>query len=207
VIVSVPTGRVDVVRVAVVVALAPLPTVDSVAVPRVTPPLAKVTVPVGGAEAPATVGTVKINCTAEPKVELVGFAVSVSFAPEATATVSVVEDEIALKLPAAGAVAVMVSVPTGSAVVVSVATHEVAAPAGVPVKVPVPSVVPPLANVTGEVGHVPLMAATVSVNTTGAPKVSPVAGEAVRVPVAETAPTVTVAVGAGLAAALFASPG
>ena len=200
-IVSVPTGRADVVSVAVVVAFAPLPTVVSVAVPRVTPPLVKVTVPVGGAEAPATVGTVKTSWTGSPNEELVGFAVSVSFAPEAAATVSVVEEEIAPKLPPAGAVAVTVSVPTGSAVVVMLAVHVAGFPVGAAGKVAVPSVVPPLAKVSVEVGQAPLMGATVSVSVTGAPKVSPVAGEAVSVAVAAAWPTVTVAVGAGLAAA------
>ncbi len=93
--VSVPTGNCEVVKIAVVTALAPVPVVASVPVPSVTPPLVNVTVPVGDAEAPATVGTVKVSATDEPKVELVGFAVSLSFAPEAIATVSVVVDEIA----------------------------------------------------------------------------------------------------------------
>jgi hypothetical protein len=198
---SVPTGREDVLSVAVVVAFAPVPVVTRVAVPSVTPPLVKVTRPVGAAEAPETVGTVKTSCTGEPKVEVVGLAVRVSFAPDTMATDSVVEEEIAPKLPAAGAVTVMVSVPTGSADVVSVATQEVGFAAGVPVKLLVPRVVPPLAKVAAEVGQAPLIAATVSVNTTGAPKVSPVAGEAVKVPEAEAGVTVTFAVGAGLAAA------
>ena len=169
--VSVPTGSVEVFSVAVVVAFAPLPTVDNVPVPRVTPPLVKVTVPVGGAEAPATVGTVKVNCTAEPKVELVGFALSVSLAPDAAATVSLTVEEIAPKLPAAGAVTVTVSVPTGSADVMIVATHEVGFAAGEPTKVAVPSVVLPLTKVAVavDVGHMPLTAATVSVSVTVAP--------------------------------------
>ena len=199
--VSVPTGKVEVVNVAVVTALAPVPVVESVAVPRVTPPLVNVTVPVGEAEAPATVGTVNVSCTGEPKLELVGFAVSVSFAPEASATVSVVDDVIAPKLPAAGAVAVMVSAPTGRAVVVVVAMQEVGLPAGTPVKVLVPRVTPPLAKVTVEVGQTPLIGAMVSVRVTGAPNVSPVLGVAMRVPVAEAGPTTSVAVGAGVAAA------
>ena len=57
---SVPTGNEEVLRVAVVVAFAPVPLVTSIAVPRVTPALVKVTVPVGDAEAPAMVGTVKV---------------------------------------------------------------------------------------------------------------------------------------------------
>jgi hypothetical protein len=169
--VSVPTGSADVLNVAVVVAFALLPTVANVAVPSVTPPLVNVTVPVGDAVAPAIVGTVKISCTGEPKVELVGFAVRVSFAPGAAATVSVVVEEIAPKLPEAGAVTVTVSVPTGRAVVEIVATQEVGFPAGVPTKLAVPRVIPPLTNiaVAVEVGQAPLIAATVSVSTTGAP--------------------------------------
>jgi hypothetical protein len=90
--VSVPTGSVDVVSVAVVTALAPVPVVLNVPVPSVTPPLVKVTVPVGGAAAPATTGrTVKVRTTGEPTVELVGFAVNVSvFAEPALLMVSVV---------------------------------------------------------------------------------------------------------------------
>ena len=132
-------------------------------------PLVKVTVPVAGAEAPATAGTVKVSTTGEPKVELVGFAVTVSPDPLVAATVSAVVDEMAPKLPAAGAVAVMVSVPTGSAVVVVVATQEVGLPAGTPVKVPVPRVAPPLVNVTVAVGQTPLMGAIVSVSVTVPP--------------------------------------
>jgi hypothetical protein len=128
-------------------------------------------------------------------------AVSVSFAPEATATDSVVDEEIPAKLPDAGAVAVMGSVPTGSDVVVIVATQEVGLAAGVPVKVPVPSVVPLLAKVTVAVGQTPLIGEIVSVSVTGEPKVSPVAGVAARTPVTEAGLTVSTAVGAGLAAA------
>jgi hypothetical protein len=165
VMVSVPTGRAEVVSVAVVTALAPVPVVVSVAVPSVVEPFENVTVPVGGAEAPATVGMVKVRTTGEPKLELVGLAVSVSPELEAAPTVSVVEDEIAPKLPAAGAVAVIVSVPTGSTVVVVVATQAVAEP----VKVAVPSVTPPLTNVTVEVGQTPLTGAIVSVSVTVIP--------------------------------------
>jgi hypothetical protein len=125
---------------------------------------------------------------------LVGFAVSVSFAPDAAPTVSLVVEEIAPKLPAAGAAAVIVFVPTGKAVVVSVAVQEVGFPAGVPVKVAVPSDVLPLVKVTTEEGHMPLMAATVSVNITVAPNVSPVAGEAVSVPEALAGLTVSAVV-------------
>ena len=189
-----PTGRAEVVSVAVVTALAPVPVVVRVAVPSVVVPLVKVTVPVGGAEAPATVGIVKVSTTGEPKVELVGLAVSESPEPLAAPTVSVVDEEIGPKLPAAGAVAVMVSVPTGSAVVVSVATQEVGLPAGTPVKVLAPRVVPPLANVTVAVGQTPLIGVIVSVSVTGAPKVSPVAGEAVSVPFDEAGLTVSVVV-------------
>ena len=64
--VSVPTGRIEVEIVAVVTALAPVPVVERVPVPSVTPPLVKVTVPVAGEGAPATVGTVKVNATVEP---------------------------------------------------------------------------------------------------------------------------------------------
>lgn len=166
---SVPTGSDEVFSVAVVVAFAPLPTVVNIAVPSVTPPLVKVTVPVGGEEAPATVGTVKTSCTGDPKVEVEGFAVKVSLAPEAVAIVSVVDEEMAPKLPAAGAVAVMVSVPTGNAVVVMVAVQLAGLPVGVAGKLAVPSVVPPLAKVTVEVGQAPLMAATVSVSVTDEP--------------------------------------
>jgi hypothetical protein len=197
----VPTGRDEVVRVAVVTAFVPVPVVVSVAVPRVVVPFENVTVPVGGAEAPATVGIVNVRTTGEPKFEVVGFAVSVSADPDAAATVSDVVEEIAPKLPAAGAAAVIVSVPTGRAVVVVVAMHEVGLAAGVPVKVAVPSVDPPLANVTVEVGQVPLIGVTVSVKVTSAPYVSPVAGEAASVPFAVPCVTVSVAVGAGEAAA------
>jgi len=96
-------------------------------------------------------------------------AVSVSFAPEATPTVSLIEEEIAPKLPAAGAIAVTVSVPTGRAVVVTVAVQLAGLPVGVAGNVAVPSVTPPLAKVTVEVGHAPLIGVTVSVSTTGAP--------------------------------------
>jgi hypothetical protein len=165
----VPTGSEEVVNVAVVTALAPVPVVIRVPVPRVTPPLVKVTVPVGEAEAPATVGTVKVNVTAEPKAELVGFAVRVSFAPEAVATGTVVLDEMAPKLPPAGAVAVTRSDPTGNVVVVIVATHEVGLAAGIPAKVPVPSVVLPFTKVTVELGQIPLTGAMLSVRVTGEP--------------------------------------
>jgi hypothetical protein len=191
----VPTGRAEVVSVAVVTAFAPVPVVVSVAVPSVVVPFENVTVPVAGAEAPATVGTVKVSTTGEPKLELVGLAVNVSPAPDAVPTVSVVEDEIGPKLPVAGAVAVIVSVPTGSAVVVVVAMHEVAVPvAGFGVNVAVPSVVPPLANVTVAVGQSPLTGAIVSVSVTVVPKVAPVAGEAVSEPDALAGLTVSVAV-------------
>jgi hypothetical protein len=169
VIESVPTGRAEVVSVAVVTAVEPDPLVVSVAVPSVTPPLANVTVPVGEADAPAVVGTVKVSTTGEPKVELVGFAVSVSPVLATGATVSLTEEEIVLKLPDAGAVAVIVSVPTGSPVVVMVAAQVAGLPEGVPGKAAVPKVIPPLAKVTVEVGQAPLMAATVSVSATGAP--------------------------------------
>ena len=146
-----------------------MPAVVKVAVPSVTPPLVKVMVPVGGAEAPATVGIVKVNTTGEPKVELVGLVVSVSPVPLAAPTVSVVEEEIGPKLPAAGAVAVMVSVPTGSAEVVVVAMQTAGLPVGVAGKVAVPRVEPPLVNVTVAVGHAPLIGVTVSVRVTGEP--------------------------------------
>ncbi len=64
--VSVPTGRVDVVSVAVVTALAPVPVVVRDPVPSVVVPLEKVTVPAAGVGAPAMVGTVKVSVTAEP---------------------------------------------------------------------------------------------------------------------------------------------
>jgi hypothetical protein len=63
----------------------------------------------------------------------------------------------------------MLSVPTGSAVVVRVAVQEVGFAAGVPVKVPTPRVVLPLENVTDAVGQTPLIGAMVSVRVTGAP--------------------------------------
>ena len=63
-----PTGRAEVVSVAVVTAAAPVPVVVSAAVPNAVAPLVNVTVPVAGAEAPATVGTVKVSTTGEPKV-------------------------------------------------------------------------------------------------------------------------------------------
>ena len=132
-----PTGRVEVVSVAVVMAVAPVPVVVSIAVPSVVVPFENVTVPIAGADAPATVGTVKVRTTGEPKLEVTGLAVRVSAEPAAVPTVSEVEDEIAPKSPAAGAVAVMVSVPTGSAVVVVVAMQEVGLAAGVPTKVAV----------------------------------------------------------------------
>ena len=191
---SVPAGRVVVVKVAVVTALAPVPVVDNMAVPSVVPPLVKVTVPVGDAAAPVTVGTVKVSTTEEPKVELVGFAVRVSPVLGAAATVSLVVEEMAPKLPAAGAVAVMLSVPTGRAVVVVVAVQDVGFAAGEPVKVLVPSVTPPLAKVTVAVGQTPLTGAMDSVRVTVMPKVSPDAGDAVSVPAEVTALTVSVAV-------------
>jgi hypothetical protein len=179
-----------VVNVAVVTPLVVL----RVPVPRVVVPLVKVTVPEAGAGAPAVVGTVNVSTTGEPKAEVVGFAVSVSEAPLAAATVSVVEDEIGPKLPAAGAVAVMVSVPTGKAVVVVVATQEVGLMAGTPAKFAVPSVVPPLAKLTGATGQTPLTGAMVSLRVTVMPYISPVEGEAVSVPVGVTGVTVSVAV-------------
>ena len=121
-------------------------------------------------------------------------AVSESPKLEAVPTVSAAEDEIAPKLPAAGAVAVMVSVPTGSAVVVVVAMQEVGFPAGAPVKVAVPSVVPPVANVSVAVGQAPSIGETVSVRVTAMPKVSPVAGETVNVPEPLAGVTVSVAI-------------
>ena len=63
---SVPTGRVEVVSVAVVTAFAPVPVVVSVPVPSAVVPFENVTVPVAGADAPAIVGTVKVSVTAEP---------------------------------------------------------------------------------------------------------------------------------------------
>jgi hypothetical protein len=165
----VPIGSVEVVNVAVVTALAPVPVVVSVAVPMVMPPLVNVTVPVGDAEAPAIVGTVKVKFTGEPKFEFVGLMTSVSFAPEATATGSEVVDEMAPKLPPAGAVAVTESVPTGKAVVVMVARHFAGDPVGVDPNVVVLRVMPPLAKVTVVVGHRLLTGVTVSVSTTGAP--------------------------------------
>jgi hypothetical protein len=197
--VSVPTGSVDVDRVAVVTAVAPEPDVDRVPVPSVTPPLLNVTVPVAGDEAPATVGTVKVSATGEPYVEVVGLSVSVSPVLATAPTGSVVVEEIAPKLPPAGAVAVTVSEPTGSTVVVTVAVQVVGLAAGVPVKGDVPRVTPPLAKVADEVGQTPLIGVTVSVRTTGDPYVSPVAGEAARLAVAVAWLTVSVAV--GLAAA------
>jgi hypothetical protein len=146
-----------------------VPVVVRVAVPRVVDPFENVTVPVGEAAAPATAGTVKVSVTGDPKAVLVGFAVSVSLEPEAVATVSLAVDEITPKLPAGGAVAVMLSVPTGSAVVVVVAVQEVGFVEGVAVKVLVPRVTPPLVKVAVEVGQVPLTGVTVSVSTTGAP--------------------------------------
>ena len=189
-----PTGRVEVVNVAVVMAVAPVPVVVSIAVPSVVVPFENVTVPIAGADAPATVGTVKVSTTGEPKTELVGLATSVSAEPDAMPTVSDVEDEIAPKLPAAFAVAVIASVPTGRAVVVVVAVQEVGLAAGVPVNIAVPSVVPPLANVTVAVGQTPLTGAMVSMRVTVMPKVSPVAGEAVSEPDALAGETVSVAV-------------
>ncbi len=162
---SVLTGNTEVVNVAVVTPLVVL----RVPVPSVVPPLVKVTVPVGGAEAPATVGMVKVNVTGVPKIDVVGFAASVSPEPGATPTISVVAEEIGPKLPAAGAVAVIGSVPTGNAVVVVVAMQEVGLPAGVLTKVPVPSVVTPLAKVTVAVGQTPLTGAIVSVRVTVMP--------------------------------------
>ena len=64
--VSAPTGRAEVVSVAVVTALAPVPVVVSAAVPRVVEPFENVTVPVGDGDAPATVGTVNVRVTAVP---------------------------------------------------------------------------------------------------------------------------------------------
>ncbi len=125
----------------------------------------------------------------------------VSPVPGATATVSLVVDEMAAKLPPAGAVDVMLSVPTGRTVVVTVAVQVVGLAEGVPVKALVPSVTPPLAKVAVVVGQVPFNAVTVSVSTTGEPYVSPVAGEAARLAVGVACVTVSVAVGAGLAAA------
>jgi hypothetical protein len=89
--VSVPSGNAEVVNVAVVTAFAPVPVVERVPVPSVVVPFVNVTVPVGEAPAPATVGTVKVRVTGEPNGVDVGFAVNVSFAPEAfvTGTVAV----------------------------------------------------------------------------------------------------------------------
>ena len=167
--VSVPTGNEEVVSVAVVTALEPVPLVDSVPVPSVTPPLVNVTVPIGEAEAPVTVGTVKVSTTDAPKVELVGFAVSVSPVLPAVATVSLTVEEIAPKLRSAGAVAVMVSVPTGRAVVVMVAVQVAGVPVGAAGNEAVPSVTPPAAKVAMELGQAPLIGVTVSVRTTGEP--------------------------------------
>lgn len=162
---SVPTDRVEVINVAVVTPFVVL----RVPVPSVIPPLVKVTVPVGGAEAPVTAGMVKVNVTGEPKMDVVGFAVSVSPEPGATPTVSVVEEEMGPKLPAAGAVAVIGSVPTGSAVVVMEAIQDAGVPVGVDGKLAVPSVEPLLVKVTTAVGQVPLIGVTDSVSVTTAP--------------------------------------
>ena len=167
--VSVPTGSAEVLNVAVVTAFVPVPVVVSVAVPSVVDPFENVTVPVGDADAPVTVGTVNVRTTGEPKLELVGLAVSVSPEPDAAPTVSDVEDEMAPKLPVAGAVAVMVSVPTGRVVVVVVAPQEVGLAAGTAAKVAVPSDDPPLVNVTVAGGQVPLIGVTVSVSVTVMP--------------------------------------
>ena len=88
----------------------------------------------------------------------------------------------------------IVSEPTDRAVVAIVAVQVPGVPVAVAGKVAVPSVTPPLTNETVEVGQTPLTAVMVSVKTTGAPYVSPVAGEAVSAAVGETTPTVSVAV-------------
>ncbi len=81
-----PTGSTEVVSVAVVTALAPVPVVVSVPVPRVTPPLVNVTVPVAGDVAPVIVGTVNVKTTGEPNAEVVGLIANVSLVPAALFT-------------------------------------------------------------------------------------------------------------------------
>jgi hypothetical protein len=73
-------------------------------------------------------------------------------------------------------------VPTGRAVVVIVAAQEVGEDWGDTTKLAPPNCNVPLENTTFEVVQLPPTAATVSVRDTGAPYVSPIAGEAVNVP-------------------------
>jgi hypothetical protein len=74
-------------------------------------------------------------------------------------------DVTAVKLPLAGAVAVIASEPTGSVLLVIVATH-------CAFTVPVLISVPLLKKLTGPGGQTPLIGTSVSVIVTGVPKVA-----------------------------------
>ena len=72
--------------------------------------------------------------------------------------------------------------PVGRAVVVTVPMQYVGPVMGDATRFATPSNVPPLEKTMLDVGHAPPNAGLVSVKTTGAPYVSPVAGETVSVP-------------------------
>jgi hypothetical protein len=137
---------------------------------------------------------VYVSVTVAPAVIVPGVAVKLwlntgvtPFVTGALPTVTVVDAEVAAKLPDAAVVAVRLFVPTGSALVVRVATQL----PPVRVNVPVPRVVLPLVNVA-DVGQAPAIGVSVSVSVTGVPYVS---GEgAFEVRAGEV--TVTVVVGA-----------
>jgi hypothetical protein len=139
-----------------------------------SPGLENVTGPVG-AVSPAATGIVYVNVTVPPAVIAPGVAVNVwlntgvtPFVTGAFATVTVVGPVlVAAKLPEAGIVTVIGSLPTGNVLVVSVATQlpPVSVTGAVPIDVPL------LKNVAGPAGQTPLIGASVSVKVTGVPYV------------------------------------
>ena len=144
-----PTGRAVVVRTAV----RPL----SGTVPRLVLPFSKVTEPVG---VPGCADTVAVRVTDCPNME--GFSEDVNVAVElALPTVWLTAAEVLLaKFASPPYTAVIESVPSGSDVVVRLATP--------PVNVAVPSEVVPLKNATlSPSGGAPPLDVTVAVNITG----------------------------------------
>jgi len=182
VIESLPTGRLEVLKLAV----PPL----SVPLPRTVLPLLNVTVPVG---VPLAALTVAVKVTDWPEVIVAAEAASVvvvAVVPVACLTVSVNAALVLVaKVVVPAYVAVIESLPTGRL--------EVAKLAVPPLSVPLPSTVLPFLNVTVPVG-VPLAALTVAVKVTDWPAVTVAAEVASVVVVAAAAGWLTVSVRAAL---------
>jgi hypothetical protein len=159
VIESVPSGRLEVVSVAVL--LVPLPAVK-VAVPIAVAPFMNVTEPVGAAD---PLETVAVNVTACPKLAGLTEEATVDVVPAAFTTSLSAEEVEAPKLPVAAYTAVIELVPTARLEVVIVAVLLVPLPA---VNVALPIVVVPLLKITVPVGAA-LLLDTVAVNVTACP--------------------------------------